>query len=84
MDIRVISEIASQIHINFTLCLIFHIHANTLKLNAENIVNNVNITQYDNKVPENANLVHSRINPISFQSGIIKLISSIKAILKYV
>ncbi|MBQ2600067.1 hypothetical protein II582_01530 [bacterium] len=56
--------------------MIFHIQANTLKLNQVNVENNVNITQYDNSTHENANLVHNKIYHVSFQSGIKKPISS--------
>ena len=75
---------ASAIHINFTLSLIFHIHANTPKLNQVNVEKIVKITQYDSNVPEKANLVHNSMYHTSFQSGIRKEISNIIAIVKYV
>ena len=80
MAIKVTNEITSAIHINFTLSLIFPIQANTPKLNQAKVENNVNITPYDNNTPENANLVHNSMYPVSFHRGIKKLINNITAI----
>ena len=84
MEINVNRDTARAIHINFTLSFIFHIHANTLKLNQVNVENNVNITQYDNSTHEKANFFHNNIYHVSFQSGIKKLMSSNIAITRYV
>ena len=67
---------------NFTLSLIFHIQARTLKLNRVNIENNVNIAQYESRVQEKANLVHKSIYHVSFPIGIKKLTSNKIAIVK--
>ena len=84
IEMSVISDTMRAIHINFTLSFIFHIPANTLKLNRENMENNVNITQYDKRTHENANLVHNNMYQVSFHKGIKKEISNIIAIVKYV
>ena len=68
----VIIDVIKLIHMNLILCFIFHIPASIQKLKAENIVNNENIAQYDNNVPEKANLVPNNVYPISFHRGIIK------------
>jgi hypothetical protein len=82
MVIKVINETINAIHINFTLFFIFPIQAKTLKLNQAKVENNVNITPYDSNTPENANLVHKSIYPVSFHNGIKKLINNITAIVR--
>ena len=82
IETNVIKDTIRAIHINFTLSFIFHIPAKTLKLNREKIENKENITQYDINVPEKANLVHNSTYPVSFHSGIKKLINNMIAIVR--
>lgn len=82
--INVNKDTTNAIHINFTLSFIFHIHANTLKLNQVKTLNKENMAPYDNNVHEKENLVHNSINHISFHNGIKKLTSKKIDIGKYV
>lgn len=84
MEIKVSNDTTKAIPINFTLSFIFHIPANTLKLNHVRIENHENITQYDNSTPEKANFVHKSIYHTSLPIGIRKLINNIKASVRYV
>jgi hypothetical protein len=84
MEINVTNDTTKAIHINFTLSFIFHIPANTLKLNRVKIENRENTTQYDNNIPEKANFVHKSIYHTSLPNGIRKLINNIKASPRYV
>ena len=84
MEIKVSNDTTKAIPINFTLSLIFHIPANTLKLNHVRIENHENITQYDNRTQEKANFVHKSIYHTSLPNGIRKLINNIKARVRYV
>jgi hypothetical protein len=73
-----------DIHNIFTLSLIFHIQANTEKLNQTNMVNTVKIAHQDSSVHENTNFCPKSINAISGHTAIINTANKKEKTKKYV